>query len=584
MTTLNSIDNNGIQMTLDNTNKSISIDPDNGLIIKYDLLTGNPKTFTISNTGMNFLDNTQNNTTFLSRIALLQQALAAVEVPPNTHTLEIIDSVLVRDTGVNSIALDALVPSIIISNNVNTTVIENNLITLKTVPVCPEYIQYYTTDTGTFPTYDRNPHKITLINQGVNPLLGFKTIQDYTSNPAYIFPTGEVVNCMVNYGFVYFGCQSGNLYHFDNTNMILDTTFDEAIYTMDVNTFDNSIWIGGAFLNIVNSYNCNYIAGFNPNYGGVFPLQWNNGGGCVGFNNIVRTICFDPQANTRCYVGGDFDNIANQSFPLKYFACIDVSTGYNTPQIYAIEDNNTGQPGGFDAAVNSISMGSSYNMIVCGTDFSTLSYSAEVAGQPETYYSIVFIQWNSLYIINSATFVGSSNSSFVNQGSGLKSIFETRSASQFAIAGNYTVDGFSNLSSCSSNGGSLSFFDNPSLTVNAISFFSGKVYYNQGYEIILAGFGSIGHNNDYSSKATSIVLNSQTNTPVFSYDNSTTTPCYTWSLINNVVISSPHPVQQQGANSLTYYNIILQGKTASITMVYDGNIYWVLTQYNAAYY
>ena len=33
MTTLNSIDNNGIQMTLDNTNKSVSIDPDNGLII-----------------------------------------------------------------------------------------------------------------------------------------------------------------------------------------------------------------------------------------------------------------------------------------------------------------------------------------------------------------------------------------------------------------------------------------------------------------------------------------------------------------------------------------------------------------------
>ena len=121
MTTLNSIDNNGIQMTLDNANKSVSIDPDNGLIIKYDLLTANPKTFTISNTGMNFLDNTENNTTFLSRIALLQQALAAIEIPPNTTTLEVVSSVLVRDTGTNSIALDGVVPSVIIDDGTTTT-------------------------------------------------------------------------------------------------------------------------------------------------------------------------------------------------------------------------------------------------------------------------------------------------------------------------------------------------------------------------------------------------------------------------------------------------------------------------------
>jgi hypothetical protein len=128
MSTFNSIDNNGIQMTLDNTNKSVSIDPDNGIVIKYDLLTANPKQFTISNTGMNFLDNTENNTTFLSRIALLQQALASVEIPPNPTTFEVVSSVLVRDTGTNSIALDGVVPSVIITDGTDTNTITINSI------------------------------------------------------------------------------------------------------------------------------------------------------------------------------------------------------------------------------------------------------------------------------------------------------------------------------------------------------------------------------------------------------------------------------------------------------------------------
>ena len=128
MTTFKNIDNNGLQMILDNTNKSVSIDPDNGIVIKYDLLTANPKTFTISNTGMNFLDNTENNTTFLSRIALLQQALASVEIPPNPTTFEVVSSLLVRDTGTNSIALDGVVPSVIITDGTDTNTITINSI------------------------------------------------------------------------------------------------------------------------------------------------------------------------------------------------------------------------------------------------------------------------------------------------------------------------------------------------------------------------------------------------------------------------------------------------------------------------
>lgn len=108
MTTFKNIDNNGIQMTLDTTDKSISIDPNNGLILNFDILTVNPKKFTMSSAGMNFLDNTQNNTTDLSRIALLQQGLSALFLPPNANTLEIIDTVLIQDIAILPTSISSL--------------------------------------------------------------------------------------------------------------------------------------------------------------------------------------------------------------------------------------------------------------------------------------------------------------------------------------------------------------------------------------------------------------------------------------------------------------------------------------------
>jgi hypothetical protein len=69
-----------------------------GLELKYDL-TSTPKQFSISDGGINFRDGTNNYTTGLERLALVQTAFQAVELPPNATTLKINDTILL-DAGV----------------------------------------------------------------------------------------------------------------------------------------------------------------------------------------------------------------------------------------------------------------------------------------------------------------------------------------------------------------------------------------------------------------------------------------------------------------------------------------------------
>jgi hypothetical protein len=71
---------------------------DTGIQLDYDLL-GTPKQFSISGGGINFQDGTNNYTTGLERLALVQTAFQAVELPPNATTLKINDTILV-DAGV----------------------------------------------------------------------------------------------------------------------------------------------------------------------------------------------------------------------------------------------------------------------------------------------------------------------------------------------------------------------------------------------------------------------------------------------------------------------------------------------------
>ena len=95
------IDRQGIKMISDDDTKSISLkmgDTDKGIVLEYDIGT-TPKIFSITPNGVNWSDGTSNHTTGLERLALVQTAFQAVELPPNATTLKLNDTILL-DAGV----------------------------------------------------------------------------------------------------------------------------------------------------------------------------------------------------------------------------------------------------------------------------------------------------------------------------------------------------------------------------------------------------------------------------------------------------------------------------------------------------
>ena len=103
-TTPVNIDYNGIKVPSQNEDIAITFTmdgADKGLIFEYDKTTANPKTFKITSAGMNFTDNTNNLTTPLQNIALLQTVLDALELPPDATTLKVENAIQLKD-GVNT--------------------------------------------------------------------------------------------------------------------------------------------------------------------------------------------------------------------------------------------------------------------------------------------------------------------------------------------------------------------------------------------------------------------------------------------------------------------------------------------------
>jgi hypothetical protein len=68
-----------------------------GIKLKYDRNTITPKTFQINEGGVNWNDGVSNYNTGLERLALVQQAFQAVELPPNATTLKLNDTILLTD-------------------------------------------------------------------------------------------------------------------------------------------------------------------------------------------------------------------------------------------------------------------------------------------------------------------------------------------------------------------------------------------------------------------------------------------------------------------------------------------------------
>lgn len=93
-----------------------------GITIEYDRLT-TPKLFTISPAGVEWNDGTSTYTTGLGRLSAVQEALQAVELPPNATTLKLNDTCVLTDGTANQITIDGGVPSITITDGTNTNTI-----------------------------------------------------------------------------------------------------------------------------------------------------------------------------------------------------------------------------------------------------------------------------------------------------------------------------------------------------------------------------------------------------------------------------------------------------------------------------
>jgi hypothetical protein len=175
-TTPINIDFNGIQVNATNDDISITLTmdgADKGLIFRYDKTTGNPKTFKITSAGFNFTDNTTNYTTSLSNIALAQQVLASIQVPPNAttlqvnHNLQLTDNTTTADLGIASpgsnlevnvnnsgVAVFNQCPQCAIAPTntndlVNKTYVDNNVYNITSVNNNQDYYPIFTNATGT---------------------------------------------------------------------------------------------------------------------------------------------------------------------------------------------------------------------------------------------------------------------------------------------------------------------------------------------------------------------------------------------------------------------------------------------------
>jgi len=88
-----------------------------GLTIEYDITT-TPKTFEIQPSGVRWNNGVLNYTTDLDRLAVIQTAFQAVELPPNATTLQLNNTLLLNDapTTTNAITLNANTNSVVLTD------------------------------------------------------------------------------------------------------------------------------------------------------------------------------------------------------------------------------------------------------------------------------------------------------------------------------------------------------------------------------------------------------------------------------------------------------------------------------------
>jgi len=194
--------------------ESISINTSTvGISLQYDKNTANPKTFSIRPSGVNFTDNTNNFTTALERLALVQQAFQAVELPTEPNSLEIKNTLKIDasgnvanvkmdlNTGVqnniilnNTYALDSTLPYPVGGS-------ENNFITKisresddSVLITAPKDISLVRCADPSFNTVDLN---VTTTDFGTLPVAGDYGVANTTCSA--VFPNNKFIYANTNY-------------------------------------------------------------------------------------------------------------------------------------------------------------------------------------------------------------------------------------------------------------------------------------------------------------------------------------------------------------------------------------------------
>jgi len=200
------------------------------------------------------------------------------------------------------------------------------------------------------PPFTQTPHQI-ILQSDIVPLI------DTLEPTGWNIQSGEQVNCFganTNTNDMYLGCESGNIYWFNNPNLTWDLimTMNGSVRCLYFHIQSGRMYIGfkGDSMNspfTINGLNhiC-YSSQFPDLYNGIAVDIWFNYGS-NGFNRAVNAITGD---GNYLYFGGEFEYDYNGSLTCRHIAMYDWNaSGY----LYAF-DNNSGN--GFDDTVNGLSI------------------------------------------------------------------------------------------------------------------------------------------------------------------------------------------------------------------------------------
>jgi len=299
-----------------------------------------------------------------SVLTTLDQALQALQPAPNSSTVNFNDTVRC-DAGGNFII--EMKPSQIIQT-------ETAVGTLYYTPT--QFIQANSNVPTSIPASNTPYHRVILESAPV-PFIDTLVATGWSIS-------SEQINCFGhNGGDMYIGCESGNIYWFNNANPSWDLimTMDGSIRCLYFHAQTTKMYIGGKFTNMIYPVGIgglNYIcwsSSFPNLYSSIGVDVWNNYA-VNGFNGAVNAVAGD---SNYLYFGGEYGSISSGAIDPKYISMYEWNS---TGNLYPF-DNGSGY--GFDASVYGLSLigdrlcaTGEFNTVICNMGYITAFYCVSI--------------------------------------------------------------------------------------------------------------------------------------------------------------------------------------------------------------